>query len=150
MIGFNRIRHLIINTRIIENLDIYFKLSLNNHFDEEHFLVICDLDNPQFYLPKLCQQENIRRIYFHSSLDNFEEYQTIIKSFSKLISILQYSDTLVHMILHDFIYYLIKLAENYQKQNKIKLAKIRYEYALQLQSSLQKFLKERIQLLKNH
>lgn len=143
MIAFNRIRHLIFNSRVIENIEIYSKL-LKNDFNEEHFVVICDEDNLEDYLPNICYQENVRRIYLHSSSDSFQRYKTLIKRFSKMISILQYSDTLIHMILHDFVIYLIKLGEHYQKENKNNFAKIRYEYALHLQSNIRLFIKEKI------
>jgi hypothetical protein len=149
MVSFNKIRHLIFNTRIIENIEIYSK-SLKNHLNEEHFLVICDEDNLEEYLPIICYNENIRRIYLHSLFNNFEKYKKIIKNFSKIISMLQYSDTLIHMILHDFVFYLIKLGEHYRKENKNNFAKIRYEYALRLQSNIRFFIEERIGLINEH
>jgi len=54
------------------------------------------------------------------------------------------------MILHDFMFYLIKLAEHYQKENKNNFAKIRYEYALYFKSNIQNLIQERIKFIEKH
>jgi hypothetical protein len=145
MVAFNKIRHLVLNIKIIENVDMYLRL-LNKDSDQEHFIVICDPENLEEHLPSICREEHVRRVYLHSSLNKVNQYRTIIKRFSSIISILQHSDSLAHMILHDFMFYLIKRAEFYQKEKKNNSAKIRYEYALRLQSFIQRFIKEKIDL----
>lgn len=145
MIGFNRICHLILNTRVIEDVNIY--LALNKRVNEEDFVVICDVDYLEINLPQICREENVRRIYLHSPSENVDKYKPIIKRFSKIISILQHSDRLIHRILNDLMFYLIKLGDYYQKENKKNFSKIRYEYALNLQINIQMFIKEQLNLI---
>lgn len=149
MITLNRIRHLIVNFNLLPTVDLYLQASKNS-LVQAHFIVLCDSYKLEEYLPVLCELEYVQCIYLHMPLDSLEQYKTLIERFSKIISILQHSNTLCRMILHDFAYYSIKQGQIYQKEKKNKLANIRYEYALFLQTHTEVLINEKLQLLKQN